>query len=506
MASVDNIINDFQIINQKILELYKSKMEPNDKWIKIATTIHEKNDFFIKLFNILSKTESRKEIKLNYETKFGQLEKQISDESDFVVKSSLIINLLHHIIYDLLSTEGNYYFSLNSDDEMQLSKKRITYYINVNTKPEQNICFHAFILMYALESLFNKRLYVGIDFEFTNKKIQLSQLNFEHSTEPKGIIMIVGPNELGSTIIDDFVEMVFCNKYIKKILHGSDSLDIPYVYEHLLKLDPEKIIVFTRTLIDTRFLCEYYKLSRDEPSDNKCSIYDDDPKGSAIYYFGLISLEQQNKLAEVLHSLPPMHDIQWNIFKMSRSQIYYAQYDVLFLKYFYYIIINKATHDEKSEMGKKTVIELYKHVLNELTRFVYLERREITFLMKKCKEEVDPINNYFVRKPNEILKMIDISNQVSTNINTINPKVNLDNIVKVNYFKGLIAILVRRLVYGILSRKCKIYKNKTTLWTDKLDNQFIFEFLKEIKFYYLEKLFKEVESIVYDRIISICSG
>ena len=111
------------------------------------------------------------------------------------------------------------------------------------------------------------------------------------------------------------------NKFIKKILHGSDSLDIPYMYNQLLDKDPEKIISFTKTMIDTRFLCEYYKLTKSDPSNNKCSIYDEESDRSAIYYFNVISEKQQEKLSDVLKSMPPPHDIVWNIHKMPKSQV-----------------------------------------------------------------------------------------------------------------------------------------------------------------------------------------
>ena len=129
------------------------------------------------------------------------------------------------------------------------------------------------------------------------------------------------------------------------------------MYTHILQTDPKKIIRFTRTLIDTRFLCEYYKLTRDEVSDSRCSIYDEDPTRSAIYYFKVISEEQQNELTKLLQSMPAPHDIQWNIHKMPESQTLYAQYDVFYLKWFYYKMIHDATEDESNaSWGKKQLL------------------------------------------------------------------------------------------------------------------------------------------------------
>lgn len=375
----------------------------------------------------------------------------------------------------------------------------------MSIKNEQNIFFHAFILLYALESLFNRHFYIGIDFEYTDKKIQLAQLNFEHNISLKSIIMMVSPNELEPEMMENFIKLIICNKYIKKILHGSDSLDIPYMYEHMLGNDPIKIRRFTRTLIDTRFICEYYKLNRPTGADNRCSVYDEDPNRSAVYYFGVVSKEKQKELTELLQSLPNHFDITWFIHKMPRSQVLYAQYDVIFLKYFYYRMIYVATQDGKDDIEKKAIIDLYNHVLYELTQFVYLEKRDITFVMAKCKEEIDPVNNYMVRKPGQIQKLVDIYNKVSIGLITYGPKVEIAKLLKVNYYKALIVTIVKKMVYTIISKKCKVYKDKSTIWTDKLDNQYIFDFLKKMDYHYLNHMFKEIEKILENRIREICS-
>jgi hypothetical protein len=505
MASLDSIVTRLQIFHQNILDIYLTNQISTEKWTKIATYIHDNNVVVVSTFTAVKKNDARGEIQLDYNTDFDLLQKQISLESDGLHKISFIILSLHKMIYHLMGSEGNYMFSVNGKKEMSILKDDIIYYINLSEKNEQNVYFHAYILLYAMESLFNRHFYIGVDFEYTNRKIQLAQLNFEHDVSLKSMIMMVSPSELEPIMMENFIKLIICNKFIKKILHGSDSLDIPYVYKIMLENDPDKIIKFTQALIDTRFLCEYYKLNRDEGADNRCSVYDQDPARSAIYYFKVISTEKQNELTELMESLPAHHDIQWNIHKMPKSQIMYAYYDVIFLKYFYYRMIYMATEEEQTDIGKKTVIELYKHVLTELTQFVYLENNEITFLKSKCKEEVDVINNYFVRKSNSILKMIDIYNQVSADLQTSNPVIDINKILKVNHFKTSILILIKRIVYGHISYKCKIFKDKATVWADKLSNQLIFDFFKQMKFNYLYSMFKELDKILETRVKSVCS-
>ena len=431
-STVSEIIITIYNYHQQILDIYQSKESPTTKWQQIATIINSNEKDFVQFFYFLKGLE-RKDIQLRYEQKHEVILKSISTEQYTAIKGSLIITSLHQMIYHLMSEKGNYYFELDGQKEMSVIKKKLVYYINLSDKNEKNIFFHAFIILYALESLFNKHFYIGVDFEYTNKKIQLAQLNFEHNVALQSIIMMVSPNELEPTMMENFVELIMCNKYIRKILHGSDSLDVPYIYDHMLQNDPTKIIRFTRTLLDTRFLCEYYKLSRDQASDNKCSIYD------AVLYFGAMTQEKHDELDQMQEAMPHVNDIAWNIHKLPESQVMYAQYDVIFLKYFYYQMIYKATLDEKTAEAKKNIITLYKHVLFELTQFVYLERRELTMVINTCKEEINPINNYMVRKRdgNGVLKLIDIFTQIFPGIITYDPFVEIDKVIKAELFQGL---------------------------------------------------------------------
>lgn len=499
---MDNIATDLQLLYEEIYKHYLSEKSAVEKWNDIALILHHKNPILIKTFKSIKKNDDHEKISLDYNMGFDQLQKQISSESDDLRKCSFIILAMHHIIYNLMTVEGNYYFNLDGKEQMDILKEDIMYYVNVSIKKEQNVNFHAFILLYGLESLFNKRFYVGIDFEFTERKNKLAQLNFEHDVSTTSIIQIISPAELEPDMLENFIYLIICNKYVNKILHGSDSLDIPYLFEIMLQSDPNKIIKFTKSFIDTRFLCEYYKLNRNEESNNKCSIYNEEADRSAIYYFGVVSEEQQQKLSELLVSMPA--DIEWNVHKLPKSQLLYAQYDVMFLKYFYYRIINVATKDESTDLGKKAIIELYKHVLTQLTQYIYLESNSITFLRNKCKEEVDVLNNYFVKKPNTIIKMIDIYNQVLPDLSTVNPMVDIDKILKVNYFRTTVATIIKRMVYGHISQKCRVYKDKSTLWTDKLYNKFILDFFTELKFNYLYSMFKDLDGTLEAKVRNIC--
>lgn len=507
MTTTTSIINDFELVYREILEVYKTKKNHVEKWSEIASLFNNKNTIFVKTYHALLNDPLFSEISLNYAANSKQLEDGIGTEKNPLIKASLIIVHTHQIIYDLMTQEGNYYFTLNGADEMQVLKdmnKDIVYYINLIDVNEKNPGFHAYFLQYALESVFDKRFYLGIDFEYTERKIKLAQLNFEHSIDNRSIIILIPPPNIEEEIMDNFINLIMCNERIKKILHGADALDVPYVFDQMLKGEPELIIPFTKSFIDTRFLCENYKLNKIGSSEYKCSIYDLDPDNSAIYFFGVVNKEQQDRLSELLDSMPHPNEIDWRLHKMSKSQILYAQYDVIFLKYFYYRIINLATDEESDDLAKKGIIELYKCVLYELTQFAVLESKAITFLLSKCKEEVDPANNFMVRKGGSTWKMIDVYNEISIGLVVYDPKVEIDKVIKVNYYKKPILTILKKLIYTIISRRCRVFKKKDEIWTDKLDNQYVFDFFKEIGFNHLLKIFKSIESTLETKIKNYC--
>lgn len=498
---INSCLSLYYEVYTQILEIFENKTESKIKLINIAHIIYGNIKLMCNVYKLVKRNMIK--IKLNYNLDIKQLTLQIKVESNSITKFALIITHMHHIMYDLMSRDGSYYFSLDGKLEMNHIKRDLIYYITLCQTEEHDIIFNAFIIQYALESLFNRHFYIGMDFEYTNKKIELAQLNFEHNVSLQSFILIISPNKLKSEIMHIFINMIICNKYIKKILHGSDSLDIPYIYEHMLQNDTIKIRRFTRTLIDTRFLVEYYKLNLDQESNNKSRIYDENPDNSTIYYFGLISKEKQNQLTHMLDEMPHVNDRQWNIAKMAKSQVLYAQYDVIFLKYFYYRILYCAIKNCKNQNTNvnlncnKNTVALYKHVLFELTQFVYLENNKITFLSVKCKEEIDPMNNFMIKKNNNVYKLIDIYKEVTSDLKTVNPYIQINKILKINHFRKIFMdYITRKIVYTVLSTKYKIYKNKNTILSDSLDNSYVFELFNCLNLYYLNDIYYQIEQQV----------
>ena len=77
---------------------------------------------------------------------------------------------------------------------------------------------------------------IGIDFEFNNinkqRQIALFQINLE-TKEKNTNIYLFYPPMLNSKQID-VVRMLLTNKNVTTILHGGESLDIPYLFNNII--------------------------------------------------------------------------------------------------------------------------------------------------------------------------------------------------------------------------------------------------------------------------------
>jgi len=346
------------------------------------------------------------------------------------------------------------------------------YYTILVNNAEKHKLFYFYNLLYAMDAKIYKnkkyKLCVGFDFEFNNRKIALMQLNYERKYH--NFIFIVNPEEFSSENKNMFIDYILSNINVAKILHGSDSLDIPYIYVELLEMKKDKILNFTNTMVDTRFSCEFNKNIVKQPP--KCSIYD------ALFSYNVIDQPTYNMLNKIHHDMGPPQDIHWDIHLLSKSQVLYALYDVFYLKYFYKTLY---------EINKNE--EMFQY-LNQVNRFIYLEKREVTNLTTKCKQEIDPINNYFVLKNDKQITLVTIYNETMQKI-----KFPVDHLISINYFRTQLGILFKKLVYTQILKKHKVYKDKKTPYKIKLSNEYLIKELKEIK---LNKIIKLIEKFNHE--------
>ena len=312
---------------------------------------------------------------------------------------------------------------------LKLSKKKAIRNIEnyniylTNDKLNLNI-FKIFLLFYYLDLKNFKTKYIGIDFEFNTKVIALMQLCFDNE------IFIIHPDQLDKNWKIFFIEKILCNEFAFKILHGSDSLDLPYIYDQLLQKNSNLIIKFNRQFADTKFLCEYSFYNNNQ-SLGKCKIYE------LLVMEKIISQKKYDEIKLNEEKMGPIYDIKIDINNLSEKLIDYSFYDVIYL----------------SRLLKNYEDKGYFKLIIELTQLVMMDKRNIHEIVPK--EEINKINNYILFKNDEITKLVEIFNVFYKKLEK-NELIN--NLLKINYFKQNIIFIIKFELYSSLLNKYIIYE------------------------------------------------
>ncbi len=422
-----------------------------------------------------------------------------SDTKDSIKYVLIFILSIRQIIHNYLKDNAKH--TLNAKDEfLNYKKKDKRYIVNIIDTELDKKVYSIFIFLFYLECFSNfwlrsskkhkTRNYVCIDLEFNKKEMGMMQLNYEGKYYAN--ILLTNPKSFPEFLKNLFNVLILENRFILKILHGSDSLDIPNIYTEVLQGNRESIIKFTKSMVDTRFLCEYHKTLQ-KNIQPKCSIY------NALLDYKVISQEKFGELEKITENMGPVQDVPWYLHTISKMQIIYALYDVLHLKYLYQNIF-KVTKLEG------THVYMGIHFIPEITQFIYLERRGITDIISKCKKFVDPINNYIVKKDN-VNTMGTMINVFSNILKLEGSKksmpslekshIVLDNgldltaILNVNLFKSLLIILLKYVTYSYLTHNFKISRDKQSRYDQKLKLDWLFEELKIIKLNYIKSIIED---------------
>ena len=129
----------------------------------------------------------------------------------------------------------------------------------------------------------------------------------------------------------------------------------------------------------------------------------------------------------------------------------------------------------------------YTQLIPELTRLIFLERNNLSTLIKEITEKVDQINNNFIYFDNSPLKLIDIYGKKINHLLKIEQSLNI--LLNINYFKKTINSLIKYLIYQKILNSKKVFLNKKTINNDKFTNLLN---LINPKYIYLRKLIKKI--------------
>lgn len=349
---------------------------------------------------------------------------------------------------------------------------------------------------YKTNETSQKKLFVGMDFEFNNGNIALCQIAFFPHRKYK-YIFLFDPNLMQDKSMEIFISTIMTSN-VKKIVHGADSLDMPYIFSSMLKSDKSKLMDFIKHTYDTRFLCEYIKLSKGH-EDKKCSLY------HALLYFDVISTKQFDILIKNNSSMGPVQDVQWNVLNMDASSLKYALYDVLYLKKFILKIIENAKkHDEQVDEQVERNLHKTIAIIPQLDRLNYCEKFGITQITNVVKNKLDKMNNFMVKSfehPMNIT-MIQLFNGIM-NLIKKNGKTKLDELTQINNFKKLLTNLSKLITYSILMRLFEIYSDKSNKYFDneiknEIELNHVFKILDNLELTYLKNFLIKLKDNIYD--------
>lgn len=440
--------------------LYMNKIAKNilnnENNENILHSIYENIFEYITTYNHLNKID-------NYESKKIDINKSPAD-----------ILILREKVYEL--TQQLAHLHLDSKDEFKDEYQDKFCIIKVNTTEFIEL-FIAYACFFYLDSIHSdKSLYIGFDFEFNQRKIALCQIGFFTLRKYK-YIFIYDPILLTSQQQNLLVKIIYTSP-INRIMHGGDSLDIPYLYEDLFTHDRNKAFLFTKTMVDTRFLCEYFKFYTTEPN-KKCSIYD------ALLFFKVITQKKYDDLNTINTSMGPIQDVNWNVKHMSSFHLKYAAYDVLFLKKFLFGIYKHAKEIDDNIYSQIKLIQY-------LTRFIYYEKYGISEILINSKLVIDHINNFIADNHNNKHTLITIYNNTIMQMKVKKHNLKLSNLLGINFFKGNLTILFKKIVYSIILDKYTIYENKKTKYFKKIQLDDMYPVFEKLELFKIKSLVKHI--------------
>lgn len=260
---------------------------------------------------------------------------------------------------------------------------------------------------------------IGIDFEFNTKgkdrKIALCQINFEKNNDTSDIFLFYPPF-INKNI---FIQLLTAPNIIK-ILHGAESLDIPYLFNNII--DEKNRNNFCNNLYDTRYLCEYYNISN--LIDGKCKIYD------LLLQMNVIDRHEYDELYKNDKLIGNIWEINIDVTNLiDENIIKYCVYDVKYLpqlfrkfpkNYIFMNIIPKLTCINFITRYNKKINDMFSNVSK------YNLFKNNTYNMKYSDIY---INIFYILMSNEIIY----------------------NLYSINYFKKIIEIIIKNILYSNLN-------------------------------------------------------
>lgn len=326
--------------------------------------------------------------------------------------------------------------------------------------------------------------YICVDLEFNAKiaqskkfpnieitdprKIALIQINYE----PDAKIYVINPEELTNEQLEVFLDKIICNDKMIKILHGSDALDIPYLYNNLMGSNKERILNFTKGLIDIRYLCEF------EDPGGKCQIYE------LLIKAKIIDQKKKDYLEKNEEIMGEIYDVYIDIHDLSDELLIYSVYDVVYLLPLFLYYKNKDP-------------EIYGHYLPELTRIIFLHKRNYIDIIKMVQNQVTLMNNFMIYVT---LNEKEILHNMYLITVSIFDNEFIKKLMDINYFRTEMMNIFKFILYDTLNLFFELYKNKTEKYEgSNMYDKFV-DKLKDIHYMYILDIVVTIRKFIIDLI------
>lgn len=378
------------------------------------------------IFDFFKKLENKFDLKL-----FNLKLYNNSEENSNIF---LMYKLLENKFYSLVSNYADR--NLKYNIEIDKNKSDLSYLVFLTNDELKLDIFKVYLLFYYVNIRSNKKkVYVGIDFEFNTKAVAMMQINFEQQfidLYKYSLIFLFDPNQLSLKWKNFLTERILCHKRVNKILHGSDSLDIPYIYEELLENNFDLIKNFNLSFIDTKFLCEFNYYRKNQQL-GKCKI------NFLLLKEGIISENKFDQLQKEEKDMGPIYDITININNISPLLLNYTLYDVLYLYH-----LTKYYQSKFNEFN----------LINEITQLTLMHNRNIILVVPIL--EINNINNFYVLLNKKAIRLNDIFLNFLNNYLLKNSL--LSFLIKINYFKNIFNYIIKFELYSYLVKRNTVYE------------------------------------------------
>jgi hypothetical protein len=225
------------------------------------------------------------------------------------------------------------------------------------------------------------------------------------------------------------LEILLTDSNVKKIVHGSESNDVPWLLQQIGNAfgEQEKPALFLH-FVDTCFVAQYINASQ------RSGLYD------ALVNYGVLTEATKERLLELEKSMGKIQYVNWELEKIKPAVVEYAIHDVLYLRDLYVALRNK-----------EPTFSAFRNLL----RLCFMER----FFKILQKEQVDKMNGYFT-----IPNKRSLIEQFDHHLPLVHiPSIDLHRVLKVGWIKQPTLTFLRRIFYGIMTRKYQLYISKNQI-------------------------------------------